>query len=105
MARKEILLICSAGMSTSMLVAKMQKIADAKNIDVDIYAVSVSEVDNMLTHHSISVVLLGPQIRYLEEKFSKEFEPMNIPMGIISMKDYGLMDGEKILSQGVSLLR
>ena len=33
---KKILLVCNAGMSTSMLVAKMKKAAEAKEIDVSI---------------------------------------------------------------------
>ncbi len=36
MAKKTIMLVCSAGMSTSLLVTKMQKAAEAKGIDSDI---------------------------------------------------------------------
>ena len=40
---KKILLVCNAGMSTSMLVAKMKKAAEAGNMDVSIEAKSLSE--------------------------------------------------------------
>ena len=36
------MLVCSAGMSTSLLVTKMQKAAEAKGMDADIFAVSAS---------------------------------------------------------------
>ena len=42
---KEIMLVCNAGMSTSMLVTKMQKAAEAQGVDAKIWAVSLSEVD------------------------------------------------------------
>ena len=48
MAKKTIMLVCSAGMSTSLLVTKMQKAAEAKGIDSDIFAVSASDADNNL---------------------------------------------------------
>ena len=35
---KKIMLVCSAGMSTSMLVSRMLKVADEKNIEVSIFA-------------------------------------------------------------------
>ena len=37
MAKKTIMLVCSAGMSTSLLVTKMQKAAEAKGMDADIF--------------------------------------------------------------------
>ena len=43
MAKKTIMLVCSAGMSTSLLVTKMQKAAEAKGLEADIFAVSASE--------------------------------------------------------------
>ena len=40
---KKILLVCNAGMSTSMLVAKMKKAAEMKKVEVSIEAKSLSE--------------------------------------------------------------
>lgn len=37
------MLACAAGMSTSLLVTKMQKAAEAKQLDVEIFAVPVSD--------------------------------------------------------------
>ena len=39
MTKKTIMLVCSAGMSTSLLVTKMQKAAEEQGIDTDIFAV------------------------------------------------------------------
>ncbi len=40
MAKKTIMLVCSAGMSTSLLVTKMQKAAEDRGMEADIFAVS-----------------------------------------------------------------
>ena len=42
---KKILLVCSAGMSTSLLVNKRKEAAQAEGIEAEIWAVSQSEVD------------------------------------------------------------
>ncbi len=59
MAKETIMLVCSAGMSTSLLVTKMEKAAEAKGIDADIFAVSASEADNILEEKNVDVFCLA----------------------------------------------
>ena len=37
---ERIMLVCSAGMSTSLLVTKMEEVAQARGLETDIFAVS-----------------------------------------------------------------
>nr|MDS0176433.1 PTS sugar transporter subunit IIB [Oenococcus oeni] len=48
MAEKKVMLVCAAGMSTSLLVSKMQKAAKEQGEDVDIFATAASDADNKL---------------------------------------------------------
>ena len=57
MAKKTIMLVCSAGMSTSLLVTKMQKAAEDKGMEADIFAVSASDPDNHLETKPVDVLL------------------------------------------------
>ncbi len=59
MADKTIMLACSAGMSTSLLVSKMQKAAEAAGKDYKIFATSASDIDNQLENGSVDVLMLG----------------------------------------------
>ncbi|ELB05190.1 PTS sugar transporter subunit IIB [Enterococcus sp. C43] len=104
MAKKTIMLVCSAGMSTSLLVTKMQKAAEAKGIDSDIFAVSASDADNNLVNKDVDVLLLGPQVRFMKADFEKRLEPKGIPLDVINMADYGMMNGEKVLDQAITLI-
>lgn len=104
MAKKTIMLVCSAGMSTSLLVTKMQKAAEAKGIDSDIFAVSASDADNNLANKVVDVLLLGPQVRFMKADFEKRLEPKGIPLDVINMADYGMMNGEKVLDQAITLI-
>lgn len=104
MAKKTIMLVCSAGMSTSLLVTKMQKAAEEKGIDSDIFAVSASDADNQLASKDVDVLLLGPQVRFMKADFEKRLEPKGIPLEVINMADYGMMNGEKVLQQAITLI-
>ena len=63
---KKIMLVCSAGMSTSMLVSRMLKVADEKNIEVSIFAKAEAQAEEVLETEKIDLVLLGPQVKFLE---------------------------------------
>lgn len=101
MADKTISLFCSAGMSTSLLVSKMKKVATAKGVDYDIEAFPASD----LSHQGpkADVILLGPQVRYMESQTKKDFPDK--PVAVIDMRSYGMMDGDKVLTQAEGLMK
>ncbi|MBC2327743.1 PTS sugar transporter subunit IIB [Listeria booriae] len=99
---KTIMLVCSAGMSTSLLVTKMEKAAEERNLEATIFAVSEAEAPDNI--NKIDVLLLGPQVRFLESKFKKKLEPLGKPVAVINSIDYGMMNGEKVLNQALSIL-
>lgn len=96
---KKILLVCAAGMSTSLLVNKMKEEASKQKFDVEIKAVAKEKLsENIEGSH---VVLLGPQIGYLEDDFKEEYKRLNIPIRVINSIDYGMMNGKKILEESI----
>ena len=50
------------------------------------------------------VLLLGPQVRFMKADFEKRLEPKGIPLDVINMADYGMMNGEKVLDQEITLI-
>ena len=102
--KKTIMLVCSAGMSTSLLVTKMQKAAEAQGLETDIFAVSASEADQQIETKNVDVLLLGPQVRFMKSQFEKKLANKSIPLDVIDMKDYGMMNGEKVLAMALQLI-
>jgi PTS system cellobiose-specific IIB component len=99
---KNILLACSAGMSTSLLVKKMEEVAKLKGIELNIWAVSQ---DKALKENEKAVVLLiGPQMRFLKKKFSSVTEEQGIPLEVIDTMAYGRLDGEAVLNRALELM-
>lgn len=95
----KILLVCNAGMSTSMLVLKMEKAAQAKGLDVEIQAMPLTDAEKNI--QDWDVVMLGPQVRH-NLKGLQKIAPEK-PIAVIDMRDYGLMNGEKVLDAGLKL--
>lgn len=97
---KKIMLVCSAGMSTSLLVTKMQNAARERDFSVEIFAVPESEASNYM---DIDVVLLGPQVRFLHSKIEKMMG--GTPVEVINSIDYGTMNGNKVLNHAIDLMK
>lgn len=100
---KKVMLVCSSGSSTSLLVKKMQEAAAKRGInDMDIFAASQAEAK---THYDdTDVLLLGPQVRYLYKELQKNLEGKKIKVDVINSKDYGMMNGDAVLDQTLKLL-
>ena len=93
-----ILLICSAGMSTSMVVKKMQEAAAQKGIEATIWAVGDAETATNIG--KADVIMLGPQVRFMKDRIEGLAEGK--PVLVIDMADYGRMNGEKILEDALA---
>ena len=105
MADKTIMLACAAGMSTSMLVKRMQDAAKAEGKDYEIFAKSTSDIDaELASDHKPDVLLLGPQVGYLKNDVKKKTDEAGIPMDVIKMMDYGMMKGDKVLAAAEAMM-
>lgn len=95
-----ILLVCAAGMSTSLLVNRMNEAANAKGITIHIEAHPVGSISAY--GDAADVILLGPQVRYELSKVKGMYPDK--PVEIINMQDYGMMNGQKVLDHAMKLL-
>ncbi len=98
-----IVLCCSAGMSTSLLVENMKKVAAQRQLDVSIEAIPVAEFDAHID--SCDVMLLGPQVRYKLAAFKQVADAKQKPVDVIDMVAYGMVNGAKVLDQALALIR
>lgn len=99
---KRIMLICSAGMSTSLLVQKMTAAATELNCDCKIWASAETEAKKQLDN--VDVILLAPQVRFIEDQMVKAVGSRPVKIGVIEALNYGRMDGQAVLQQGLALL-
>ncbi|RNM04596.1 PTS sugar transporter subunit IIB [Dickeya undicola] len=103
---KRIVLACSAGMSTSLVVTKMEKEAAARGMEYQIYAIPEQNLrDELQTYGGdIIAVLLGPQVRFKLAENKKLTDEYQIPIAVIDPVAYGTLNGAKVLDQALSLV-
>ena len=89
----KVILLCAGGMSTSLLMKKIEAEANNNNFPLEISAHGIIEDMKILSDSDL--VLLAPHVRYVFDKLISD-NP-NINLQLIDMKDYGLMNGKKFL--------
>ncbi|KPH73424.1 PTS sugar transporter subunit IIB [Oceanobacillus caeni] len=99
---KNILLACSSGMSTSLLVSKMEEAAKAEGIEVNIWAVGQDKAPTEM--EKADVLLIGPQMRFMKKKFAKVADEVGIPLDVIDPVAYGRVDGKAVLKKAIELI-
>lgn len=97
---KNIVLFCAAGMSTSLLVTKMQNAAQEKGYECQIAAYSLNEMDKY--GPEADCILLGPQVRYQKDKVAAALPDK--PLMVIDMALYGMMKGKEVLEAAIQLM-
>ncbi|WP_026090234.1 PTS sugar transporter subunit IIB [Salinicoccus carnicancri] len=96
-----IILVCSAGMSTSILVRKMRNAAEERGMEADVNAMPESELHAHAGN--VDVVLIGPQVRYLEDQIKEKVKGYDVAVAVIDQMAYGMARGEKVLDQALEL--
>ena len=97
---KKIILLCAGGMSTSMLVKKMQEEAAKEGLECEIAAYPQADAKDKAS--DADCILLGPQIRFAKQKVSEACP--GVPIDAIDMKVYGRMDGKGAMAIAKKLM-
>lgn len=95
---KTIILACVGGLTTSMLVERINEVIHRGQLDYSFYSIGITGMNNL---KNIDVLLLSPQLAYLEEKAKASLQ---VPVAVISDEDFELMRGEEVLRQAEVLM-
>ena len=97
---KKIVLLCAGGMSTNMLVKRMQDAANAEGFECKIEAYPQVEAKDKAA--DADAILLGPQIRFSKDKVAEDCP--GVPIEAIDMRIYSRMDAKGALGVAKKLL-
>lgn len=96
---KKILLICSAGMSTSMLVKKMSDYARKNNLDFEIKAMGMAEAKPVIKDWD--AIMIGPQVSFI----LKDIKSItSVSVEVIPANIYALAKGEDAIKMAQKML-
>lgn len=96
----KVTLFCNAGMSTSLLVKRMQDEAAKQGLDYDINAYGLHSMNEEAP--KADVILIGPQVRHALNQI-RSIVP-NTPVEPIEMRAYGTMDAKAVIDMATKLL-
>ena len=91
---KKVLLICAGGMSTGILMKKMEKYAAEQGFVLQIEAVGMSVYEEVYKNYD--VILLGPQVSYKKAEID---EVTKMPIAVIAAYDYAVGNVANIMKQ------
>lgn len=94
----KILLVCAGGMSTSILMKKMETYWKENEEDLEIKAVGLSEYQDV--YQNFDIVLVGPQVSYRLKEIK---ENTQLPAEAIPSFDYAIANCPNIMKLSRSL--
>ncbi|WP_243342371.1 PTS cellobiose transporter subunit IIB [Anaerococcus sp. AGMB09787] len=97
---RKVILICNAGMSSSLMAKKVSESLEKEGIDIKVDATTSGNSENIFTSDTYEMILVSPQIRMLYDDYKKRADetgkkiaqiPFNAyaptPMGVKNMQD------------------
>jgi PTS system cellobiose-specific IIB component len=100
-----VLLVCAAGMSSSMLEEKIRKAAQAAGREMELKAIDSMRVGLWdFEKERVDIILVAPQVRFKKRSIAEKAEPLGILVQDIDTIAYGMVDGEKIFAQVLAAL-
>ena len=87
----KILLVCAGGMSTSILMQKMEKYWQKIGEELNIKAVGLAEYQEEA--QSFDIIMVGPQVGYKIDEIKRD---TNKPTEVIQSYDYAIGNCENI---------
>ena len=95
----KILLVCAGGMSTSILMKKMEKYWASVSVPLEIEAVGIADYEDICPEYEM--ILVGPQVGYRLDEIKRN---SGKPCSVINSTDYALGNCANIMSLAQSLL-
>ncbi|EEA85772.1 PTS sugar transporter subunit IIB [Peptacetobacter hiranonis] len=99
----KIVVACTGGMSTDILVDRMKKEAESRNIACDIQAIHRNKIEEVLSSNNIDLLLLSPQLMGEFERI-KAFAPGETKVEMLDMVKFGACDGHATLNFAIDLI-
>ncbi len=91
----KILMVCSAGMSSSLISDKVQHLLDKRNDGSSIIARPQEAIRSLVGE--VDCVLVAPQMKYLFKDMQKLCQKHGKPIAMIDLRSYGSQDANAIM--------
>lgn len=102
--QKTALLICTAGITTGLLVKNVQNAADERGLDIHVYSAPAIIAEQAIQSQTIDALMIGPQSKYEIARLKDFLTYKAVPYKLISRENYEILDGEAVLEEIIALI-
>ena len=102
--QKTALLICTAGITTGLLVKNVQNAADERGLDIHVYSAPAIIAEQAIQSQAIDALMIGPQTKYEIARLKDFLTYKAVPYKLISRENYEILDGEAVLEEIIALI-
>lgn len=95
----KVLMVCSGGMSSAIVVKAIKKEAEKQNVDLEIKAVGTGEFEDSLSTGGYEMVLVAPQVKHRLKNFKEVAENFDVPVEMVVPMGYTPIGAPKVLKQ------
>lgn len=95
----KVLMVCSGGMSSSIVVKAIKQEADKKGFELEIKAVGTSEFEDELKSGGYDLAIVAPQVKHRLAVFQEAAGAVNVPVELIVPMGYTPIGAPKVLEQ------
>jgi len=101
-----VIMVCAGGLSSSLVETHVRQAAQTSGVALELRSMSVFELENIeFAAAAVDVILVAPQVRFLRRSIERRVEPLGIAVLPIEPMDFGMADGEAILSKLLAATR
>lgn len=96
---KNVLLICTSGITSGLLVKNVQRAADEKGVRLHVYSVPAIVAEQAIQTQKIDALLIGPQSEYEVSRLKDLLNYKAVAYKLIPKESYETLDGGAVLEQ------
>ncbi|SFC90695.1 PTS sugar transporter subunit IIB [Clostridium uliginosum] len=95
----KVLMVCSGGFSSTIIVNAIKKEADKQGLDIEITACGTPDFAEVIEQFNPKVAIVAPQVKHRFAHFKEEADKHNIPVEQIPLNAYTPLGAPKIINE------
>lgn len=96
-------IFCDAGVTTRIIVNKMMEVVYENELPLEIEAHSIANAEAHVKNKVPNLIVLGPQVKYLERKIALQFAPVKVAS--FDTETFASQDATAAVKEIINLLR
>ncbi|WDV47233.1 PTS sugar transporter subunit IIB [Clostridiaceae bacterium M8S5] len=101
----KVLMVCSGGMSSAIIVKAIKKEADSQGINLDINAVGTGVFEDTLKADNYDMALVAPQVKHRFKDFKEIADNLSVPIEVVVPMGYTPIGAPKVLKQILNTIK